>query len=98
MDYRLMRIGGTRFQVDDLQTRFFGNTQNNLRISVGVVLRYQQLANTAESGFSEIRDHPLRSALRFFRHFSPDSPPGWKDDGDLLAADLHFHIPSIGSV
>ncbi len=40
LDYRLMRLIGARIQVDDLQTRFFGNTQNNLRMSVGLVLRF----------------------------------------------------------
>ena len=40
LDYRLMRIVGVRLQADDLQTRFFGGTQNNLRLSVGLVLRF----------------------------------------------------------
>jgi hypothetical protein len=40
IDYRLLRIAGARLQVDDLQTRFFGHTQNNLRMSIGLVLRF----------------------------------------------------------
>jgi hypothetical protein len=40
IDYRIMRIVGARIQADDLQTRFFSGTQNNLRLSVGLVLRF----------------------------------------------------------
>jgi hypothetical protein len=40
LDYRLARIVGLRIQVDDLQTRSFSNTQNNFRLSTGLVLRF----------------------------------------------------------
>ena len=40
LDYRLIRPIAWRFQGDYLQTRFFGTTQNNVRISTGIVLRF----------------------------------------------------------
>jgi opacity protein-like surface antigen len=40
VDYRLIRILALRLQVDYLQTRFYSTTQNNLRLSPGVVLRF----------------------------------------------------------
>ena len=40
IDYRLFRPIAWRFQGDYVQTRFFGNTQNNVRLSTGIVLRF----------------------------------------------------------
>ena len=40
LDYRIFRPLAWRFQGDYLQTRFFGNTQNNLRLSTGIVLHF----------------------------------------------------------
>jgi hypothetical protein len=40
LDYRLIRPIAWRFQGDYVQTRFFGATQNNVRISTGIVLRF----------------------------------------------------------
>jgi len=40
LDYRLMRIVGARIQIDDLQTRFYNGTQNNFRMSLGLVLHF----------------------------------------------------------
>lgn len=40
LDYRIIKPVAWRFQGDYVQTRFFGNTQNNLRISTGIVLRF----------------------------------------------------------
>lgn len=40
LDYRLWHIVGWRFQGDFLQTRFFGNTQNDARFSTGLVLHF----------------------------------------------------------
>lgn len=40
LDYRLMRIVAWRFQGDYVQTRFFGSTQGNARLSTGIVLRF----------------------------------------------------------
>ncbi len=40
LDYRILRPIAWRVQVDYVQTRFFGNTQNNVRISTGIVLRF----------------------------------------------------------
>jgi len=40
LDYRIIRPIAWRFQGDYVQTRFFGNTQNNVRISTGIVLRF----------------------------------------------------------
>lgn len=40
LDYKLLRILAWRFQGDYLQTRFFSNTQNNVRLSTGIVLRF----------------------------------------------------------
>jgi len=40
LDYRLMRPIAWRVQVDLLQTRFFSITQNDVRVSTGVVLRF----------------------------------------------------------
>jgi hypothetical protein len=40
LDYRLFHIIAWRFQGDYLQTRFFSSTQNNLRLSTGLVLRF----------------------------------------------------------
>ena len=40
LDYRLIRIIAWRFQGDYVQTRFFGSTQNNVRVSTGIVLRF----------------------------------------------------------
>jgi hypothetical protein len=38
-DYRLIGPLGWRVQVDYLKTRFFGNTQDDVRISTGIILR-----------------------------------------------------------
>ena len=40
VDYSLVRILAVRLEVDYLQTRFFSTTQNNLRLSPGLVLRF----------------------------------------------------------
>ena len=40
IDYRLARVLGWRTQIDLLQTRFFSNTQNNVRLSTGLVLHF----------------------------------------------------------
>ena len=40
LDYRIIRPIAWRFQGDYVQTRFFGNTQNNVRLSTGIVLRF----------------------------------------------------------
>jgi hypothetical protein len=40
LDYRLIKPIAWRFQGDYLQTRFFGATQNNVRISTGIVLKF----------------------------------------------------------
>jgi hypothetical protein len=40
MDYRLFHGIGWRVQADMLQTRFFKDTQNNLRVSTGIVLHF----------------------------------------------------------
>lgn len=40
LDYRLLRPIAWRVQADYVQTRFFGTTQNNVRISTGIVLRF----------------------------------------------------------
>lgn len=40
LDYKIIRPVAWRFQGDYVQTRFFGPTQNNVRISTGIVLRF----------------------------------------------------------
>jgi opacity protein-like surface antigen len=40
LDYHLWHPVGWRFQGDFLQTRFFGNTQNDFRFSTGIVLHF----------------------------------------------------------
>jgi hypothetical protein len=40
LDYKLIPLISWRFQGDYLQTRFFGNTQNNGRFSTGIVLNF----------------------------------------------------------
>jgi hypothetical protein len=40
IDYRIIRPIAWRFQGDYVQTRFFGATQNNVRFSTGIVLRF----------------------------------------------------------
>jgi hypothetical protein len=40
IDYRLIHGIGWRVQADMLQTRFFSNTQNNFRLSTGIVLHF----------------------------------------------------------
>jgi len=40
MDYRLIKFLALRLQVDYLQTRFYSTTQNNLRLSPGLVFRF----------------------------------------------------------
>jgi opacity protein-like surface antigen len=40
VDYRIIRPIAVRFQGDYIQTRFFGTTQNNVRLSTGIVLRF----------------------------------------------------------
>jgi opacity protein-like surface antigen len=40
LDYRIIRPVAWRFQGDYVQTRFFGATQNNARVSTGIVLRF----------------------------------------------------------
>jgi hypothetical protein len=40
IDYRLIHGIGWRLQADMLQTRFFSSTQNNFRLSTGIVLHF----------------------------------------------------------
>lgn len=40
LDCKIFHILGWRFQGDYVQTRFFSNTQNNVRLSTGVVVRF----------------------------------------------------------
>jgi len=40
LDYKIIRPVALRFQGDYVQTRFFGETQNNVRLSTGIVLRF----------------------------------------------------------
>jgi hypothetical protein len=40
LDYRIVRPIAWRFQGDYIHTSFFGDTQNNIRISTGIVLRF----------------------------------------------------------
>jgi hypothetical protein len=40
LDYKIIRPIAWRFQGDYVQTRFFSATQNNVRISTGLVLRF----------------------------------------------------------
>jgi len=40
IDYKIIRPVAWRFQGDYVQTRFFGATQNNIRLSTGIVLRF----------------------------------------------------------
>jgi opacity protein-like surface antigen len=40
IDYKIIRPIALRLQGDYVQTRFFGTTQNNLRISTGIVVRF----------------------------------------------------------
>lgn len=40
LDYKIIPLLAWRFQGDYVQTRFFGTTQNNVRISTGIVLRF----------------------------------------------------------
>jgi len=40
LDYRIIRPIAWRFQADYVQTRLFGGTQNNVRLSTGIVLRF----------------------------------------------------------
>jgi hypothetical protein len=40
LDYKIIRPIAIRFQGDYVQTRFFDDTQNNLRLSTGIVLRF----------------------------------------------------------
>ena len=40
IDYKIIRPVAWRFEGDYVQTRFFGTTQNNVRLSTGIVLRF----------------------------------------------------------
>ena len=40
IDYRLIRMVAVRLEGDYMTTRFFGATQNNIRISTGIVIRF----------------------------------------------------------
>lgn len=40
IDYKIIRPVALRVQGDYVQTRFFGTTQNNVRLSTGIVLRF----------------------------------------------------------
>jgi hypothetical protein len=40
VDYRIIRPLALRFEGDYLQTRFYSATQNNVRLSTGIVLRF----------------------------------------------------------
>jgi hypothetical protein len=40
VDYRILKPIAWRFQGDYVVTQFFGNTQSNVRVSTGLVLRF----------------------------------------------------------
>jgi opacity protein-like surface antigen len=40
LDYKIVRLIALRVQGDYVQTRFFGTTQNNVRLSTGIVVRF----------------------------------------------------------
>jgi hypothetical protein len=40
LDYRLIRLVAWRFQGDYLRTSFFGNHQNSVRLTTGIVIRF----------------------------------------------------------
>lgn len=40
LDYHLLPLIGWRLQLDELQTRFFSTTQNNFRLSTGIVIHF----------------------------------------------------------
>jgi opacity protein-like surface antigen len=40
LDYKLIRILAVRAEADYVQTRFFGTTQDNFRLSTGIVFRF----------------------------------------------------------
>ncbi len=40
VDYKIIRPVAWRLQGDYVETRFFGTTQNNIRLSTGIVLRF----------------------------------------------------------
>jgi hypothetical protein len=40
LDYRIIRPIAWRFEGDYVSTRFFGTTQNNIRLSTGIVVRF----------------------------------------------------------
>jgi opacity protein-like surface antigen len=40
LDYKIIRPVAWRLQGDYVTTRFFGATQNNVRLSTGIVLRF----------------------------------------------------------
>jgi opacity protein-like surface antigen len=40
LDYRLIKFLAVRLEADYLQTRFYSTTQDNLRLSTGVVFRF----------------------------------------------------------
>jgi hypothetical protein len=40
LDYKIIRLIALRFEGDYVQTRFFGTTQNNVRLSTGIVFRF----------------------------------------------------------
>ena len=40
LDYKIIKPIAWRFQGDYVQTRFFGATQNNVRLSTGIVVRF----------------------------------------------------------
>jgi Outer membrane protein beta-barrel domain len=40
IDYKLLPVLGWRLQGDYIQTRFFGTTQDNVRFSTGIVVRF----------------------------------------------------------
>ena len=44
IDSHLIPLVVWRVQGDLLETRFFSNTQNNVRISTGIVIHFQALA------------------------------------------------------
>ncbi len=40
LDYKIIKPVAWRFQGDYVRTSFFGGTQDNVRISTGIVLRF----------------------------------------------------------
>jgi opacity protein-like surface antigen len=40
LDYKVIKLVALRIEADDVTTRFFGNTQNNFRLSTGIAVHF----------------------------------------------------------